>query len=138
MLEVDSLECQYEAIQKEVENLDSKQRSPAFSFYQSNILYILFFLGFASCIILDVLVQFERKGWRIESISPMTRWAVAILLVNIGLWVDFMIGRTKRKETFGSNDEESSWLIDLISFSSNSLVCIILLPFFLCRKLFTR
>ena len=138
MLEVDSLECQYEAIQKEVENLDSKQRSPAFSFYQSNILYILFFLGFASCIILDVLVQFERKGWRIESISPMTRWAVAILLVNIGLWVDFMIGRTKRKETFGSNDEESSWLIDLIRFSSNSLVCIILLPFFLCRKLFTR
>ena len=99
------MECQYEAIQKEVENLDSKQRSLAFSFYQSNMLYILFFLGFASCIILDVLVQFEKGGWSMESIAPITRWAVAILLVNIGLWVDFMIGRTKRRNAVGANIE---------------------------------
>ena len=136
VLEVYSLEV--EQIPKEPENVDSKQRSLAFSFYQSNMLYILFFLGFASCIILDVLVQFEKGGWSMESIAPITRWAVAVLLVNIGLWVDFMIGRTKRRNAVGPNIEESSWLNDLISFSSNSLVCIGLLPFFLCRKVVTR
>ena len=132
----DSIEV--EQTPEEIEKLDSKHRSPTFSFYQSNILYILFFLGFASCIIFDVLVQFERKGWKIESIAPITKWAVAILLVNIGLWVDFMISRTKGKKILGSNIEESSWLNDLVSFSSNSLVCFVLLPFFLCRKIFTR
>ena len=136
VLEMDSFEV--EPTPKEIDKLDSKHRSPTFSFYQSNTLYILFVLGFASCLIFDVLVQFERKGWKIESIAPVTKWAVAILLVNIGLWVDFMIGRTKRKKILGSNSEESSWLNDLVSFSSNSLVCLILLPFFLCRKIFTR
>ena len=123
---------------EEVGNVGNDQRSPTFSFYQSNILYILFLLGFASCIILDVLVQFGRKGWRIKSISSITRWAVAILLINVVLWVDFMIGTTKRKKVLEPNNQESSWLNDLISFSSNSLVCVFLLPFFLCRKIFVR
>ena len=127
-----------DSISKDVGNVGNVQRNPRFSFYQSNILYILFLLGFASCIILDVLVQFGRKGWRINSISEVTRWAVAILLVNIGLWIDFMIGTTRRNKILESNNQDSSWLNDLISFSSNSLVCISLLPFFLIGKIFRR
>ena len=125
------------SISKDVGGVGIEQRSPKFSFHQSNMLYILFLLGFASCIILDVLVQFHRKKWSILYISPITRWAVALLLVNVGLWVDFMIG-TKKKQILESNNQESNWLHDLTKFSSNSLVCIVLLPFFLCRKMFSR
>ena len=123
---------------REDEKVIVNQRSPTFSFYQSNILYTLFLLGYATCIILDVLVQLARKGWTTKSISKITQWAVAILLVNIGLWVDFIIGIAKKKNTLETNNQGSSWLNELISFSSNSLVCIVLLPFFLCRRIFTR
>ena len=125
------------SISKNVGGVGIEQRSPKFSFHQSNMLYILFLLGFASCIILDVLVQFHRKQWSILYINPITRWAVTLLLVNVGLWVDFMIG-TKKKQILESNNQESNWLHDLTKFSSNSLVCIVLLPFFLCRKMFSR
>ena len=53
------------SISKDVGGVGIEQRSPKFSFHQSNMLYILFLLGFASCIILDVLVQFhfiEKDG----------------------------------------------------------------------------
>ena len=70
-----------------------------------------------------------RKGWRLDSISKVTCWAITVLVINIGLWVDFItgVGRVRARDRTG-------WFTDLFKVSTNILLCLFILPYFLVKK----
>ena len=108
----------------------TNDRIVAFSQYQSNVLYFLFFCGSLSSVSLEALVQFLRKG----HISFYSQLNFAIIIINIILWADLQIEISLKKgSTTGQND---GWLYEIMSYSNNSLLCFFLIPIFMAKKLY--
>ena len=115
---------------EQVDNSSTNDETVAFSHFQSNILYLLFFIGSISSISLDVWVQIFRKGW----ISLSSQYNLVIIIINFVLWADFQLEiRLKKSYTTGSND---GWLYEIMSYSNNSLLCFFLIPIFMIKKLY--
>ena len=55
--------------------------------------------------------------------------AITVLVINIGLWVDFItgVGRVRARDRTG-------WFTDLFKVSTNILLCLFILPYFLVKK----
>ena len=70
---------------------------PNFSLLQSNILYLMFFLGSFLCLGADMIVQKARNGF----ISNNTQFFLSILLLNIILWIDFNFKVFRKARTAG-------------------------------------
>ena len=110
-----------------------------FSLYQSNVLYALFLLGFASSIGFDVAVQVARKWdkvrdkWYVVAIS--TKIALSVLALNTLLWLDFVreFLRT-RKNPISQTNQTLGWIQELINFTTNSLICCFLIPILAIRR----
>ena len=119
----------------ESQGTPSKSKEPNFSLHQSIILYGMYVFGFSLSLLLDVFIQFSRKGWGKLHIS--TRYGLLILAINILLWLDF-VREFIRKKAKANSSQPKHWLTDTIIFSTNSLVCLLLLPIWGIYRLYQR
>ena len=70
----------------------------------------------------------SRKGWKLRYVSRVTWGAVAVLGANIALWLDFLRGLGR------GGASSQGWFTDLFRVSTNFLLCLFILPFFLIKK----
>ena len=123
---------------------------PNLSLIQSNILYVLFFLGASIILFIDVLDQRFRKSafWSrdpenlhihpswisdvISNVSNVTKVFISLLVVNVILWIDFNL-RIVRTSSSRSNTNDV--YEDLLQYSTNTLFCVIILPFIWMKNL---
>ena len=94
---------------------------PNFSLLQSNILYLMFFLGSFLCLGADMIVQKARNGF----ISNNTQFFLSILLLNIILWIDFNFKVFRKARTAGRS---YSICEELFQDSTNIMICVIIAP----------
>lgn len=113
---------------------EPKQKLHTFSLYQSNVLYLLYVSGFSVSVFLDVYIQYARKGW---DIHVSTTYCVILLFINIFLWLDF-VREFLRKKIEDNNNQPKNWLYDTVIFSTNSLMCLILLPVWAIYRAYQR
>lgn len=132
-----------------IENsLKTEKREMTFSLTQSNILYLLFILGSAVCI----LEELNILGLRESTPSTMLKAILVILPINILLWLDFnfmasssivkrhmVLFQISKLLDFYYKDiivgVFGEIFQDFLSLTTNATFCIILLPFFLVQKL---
>ena len=76
-----------------------------------------------------VILCNSRKGWKLRYVSRVTWVTVTVLGANIALWLDFIrgLGRGGARRSWG-------WFTDLFRVSTNFLLCLFILPFFLIKK----
>ena len=94
---------------------------PNFSLLQSNILYLMFFLGSFLCLGADMIVQKGKNGF----ISNNTQFFISILLLNIILWVDFNFKVFRKTRT---ESRSNSFCEELFQDSTNIMFCVIIAP----------
>ena len=116
---------------KEKETEKMEKAEPEFSLDQSNILYLLFITGATICLGLDITVQINRRD--IWNINPITEGFVLVLLANLLLWLDFAWTIVRQRDE-GDDTRPGGFLSDVVSYSTNSLCCVLLVPLSVMRK----
>jgi hypothetical protein len=105
----------------DVNKTNAWTNEPNFSLLQSNILYLMFFLGSFLCLGMNMIVQKAKNG----SISNNTQFFISILLLNVILWVDFNFKVFRKARTAGIR---CSFCEELFQDSTNSMFCVIIAP----------
>ena len=70
-----------------------------------------------------------KDSWRF---NPITQGFILVLLINLILWVDFVWTILRQRDE--GDGEEGGFLSDLVTYSSNSLCCVLLVPLSVLRK----
>ena len=100
------------------------------SIFQSNILYSIFFIAVFIYLSGEVYLSYIRNGdyfWeKIPTLLP------SLLAANLILWLDFNFG-VQRQNLSETNTMSVPCLEDLFQDTTNSLFCLIILPFVLLR-----
>ena len=106
----------------------SQRYDPKFSVFQSNVLYMLFFLGAFTVFGLDVCFQLNKN----EEIGEDTQVFLFLFVVNVILWMDFNLKTVKRRSE--QSRLGSTFLELLLQYSTDTLFCIILVPIIWIRN----
>ena len=106
-----------------------KSDQPNFSLFHSNVLYLLFILGFFTCFGGDILIQWAKNGYVTEN----TKVFIFIFIINIFLWIDFNFDfPNKLNPQRGQDCFCETFLAD----STHLIFCFIVAPVVLCTRWF--
>ena len=65
-------------------------------------------------------------------INPITEGFILVLLINLFLWLDFVWTILRQRDE--GDGEQGGFLSDLVTYTSNSLCCVLLVPLSVIRK----
>ena len=97
---------------------------PDFSLRQSNILYIIFFIGAFLYLLADIYFIYIR--WRSFNFRALPKKYISLLLINLLLWIDFNRNYKSNATTNVTNNLTA--VEEIIQDSTHTLFCMILLP----------
>ena len=113
---------------KQTPNQGNQPNQPNFSLFQSNLLYLFFFLGAFTYLLGDFWFSTTRNGF---SFAQFPKVYSILLLVNLILWIDFNRNVLRDDST---ENKRFGFLEHLLQNSTDMLFCLILLPFMLVRS----
>ena len=120
----------------ETKKAELEDKKMLFSKHQSNILFFLFVLGFTVSIGGDLAFQKSRYS-KMPLYKSTTFPYLIIFMVYLLLWVDFIIAASnKTKGLFTMCSPRTNFFIDLFTYSTSILVCIVLIPLYAARKIY--
>ena len=104
-----------------------KSDQPNFSFIQSNVLYLLFILGFFACFGGDLLMQLAKNGY----VNENTKVFISIFIINIFLWIDFNLNFPNK---LNSQRGQACFCETFFADSTHLIFCFIVAPVILCTR----
>ena len=105
-----------------------KLDQPNFSLIHSNVLYLLFILGFFACFGGDILMQLAKNGY----VNKNTKVFISIFIINTLLWIDFNFNFPNKHSQRGQDCFCETFLAD----STHLIFCFIVAPVILCTRWF--
>ena len=91
---------------------------------QSNVHYIMFFMGAFIYFLLDTLFIYKRRYGKM-SFEEFPKFFLGLLMINCLLWVDF---NEHLKKHHGVTRRRYQLIEDLMQYATDILVCIIFIP----------
>ena len=103
-----------------------KSDQPNFSLFHSNVLYLLFILGFFTCFGGDILMQLAKNGY----VNKNTKVFMSIYIINIFLWIDFNFNFPNKHSQRG----QDCFCETILADSTHLIFCFIVAPVILCTR----
>ena len=107
----------------------TKLKELKFSLFQSNVFYIMYFVGTFLCLLGDAVKVWAKHQGRV---TEWTQVSGTLLMINLILWIDLNINKNN-KQCFGTLFSQSNMariLEDIIQDSTDTILCIIITPIF--------